>query len=99
MRRYLLHGLAMVALAALAPGCAENDDIYANTRTTNTNPLMRFLLWQMPYHVAHHAYPGIPFHALKDANALLHGASRHEARGYLAFHSGWWRAIGRPSST
>ena len=60
-------------LLAEHTGCTNDDDIYANTRTTYTNPLLRFLLWQMPYHVAHHAYPGIPFFALQDADALIRG--------------------------
>lgn len=76
-------------LLAEHTGCASNDVIYENTRTTYTNPLMRFFLWQMPYHVAHHAYPGIPFHALAETNELIRKTSDVESAGYLRFHRDW----------
>ena len=76
-------------LLAEHTGCTNDDDIYANTRTTYTNPLLRFLLWQMPYHVAHHAYPGIPFFALQDADALIRGRAGAKSPGYLSFHRQW----------
>jgi fatty acid desaturase len=76
-------------LLAEHTGCTNDDDIYANTRTTYTNPLLRFLLWQMPYHVAHHAYPGVPFFALKRADVLISGRSKAQSPGYLTFHRQW----------
>lgn len=45
-------------------------DTWRNTRTIRTNPVMRWLAWQMVYHTAHHTYPGVPFHRLRE----LHGA-------------------------
>ncbi len=45
-------------------GMPHEDDILVNTRTVRTNGLMRWLLWNMPYHTAHHSYPMIPFHQL-----------------------------------
>jgi fatty acid desaturase len=35
-----------------------------NTRTFYTNPIFRFLYWNMNYHMEHHMFPMIPFHAL-----------------------------------
>jgi Fatty acid desaturase len=38
-------------------GMEEGPDPLTNTRTTLTNPLIRFLYWNMPYHAAHHLAP------------------------------------------
>lgn len=51
-------------------GMPHERDILANTRTVRTNALMRWLLWNMPYHTAHHSYPMIAFYQLPQ----LHGA-------------------------
>lgn len=67
-------------------GCALIDNMYANTRTTYTNAAVRLLAWQMPYHVEHHAFPAIPFHALAQVNALVRDRIEVSAPGYLALH-------------
>ena len=47
------------------PGCAENVlDHRLNTRTVYMNPLSRFLYLNMNYHVEHHMFPMVPYHAL-----------------------------------
>ena len=51
-------------------GLPHEDNVLANTRSTRTNALMRWLGWQMQFHTAHHAFPGVPFHRL----ATLHNA-------------------------
>ena len=35
-----------------------------NSRTVYMNPIFRFLYWNMNYHVEHHMFPMIPYHAL-----------------------------------
>jgi fatty acid desaturase len=35
-----------------------------NCRTIYMNPVFRFLYWNMNYHVEHHMFPMVPFHAL-----------------------------------
>ena len=47
-------------------GLPHVPDMMRNTRSTRTNAVMRWLAWQMPYHSAHHAFPSVPFHRLKD---------------------------------
>jgi len=48
-------------------GLAEDvTDFRLNTRTIRMNPLFRFMYWNMHYHLEHHMYPLVPFHALKD---------------------------------
>ena len=72
-------------------GCASSDDIFANTRTTYTSAPVRFLAWQMPFHVEHHAYPAIPFHALRKVNARVRSRIAVSGAGYLAVHRGFLR--------
>jgi fatty acid desaturase len=67
-------------------GCAMTADMYANTRTTYTNGAVRLLTWQMSYHVEHHAFPGVPFHALAQVNALIRDRIEISSPGYLALH-------------
>ena len=67
-------------------GCALSDNMYENTRTTYTNAAVRLLAWQMPYHVEHHAFPAVPFHALSQVNALVRDRIEVSAPGYLALH-------------
>jgi len=45
-------------------------DTTKNTRTLRVPAIVRWALWQMPYHTAHHTFPGVPFHNLP----TLHGA-------------------------
>jgi fatty acid desaturase len=52
-------------------GLPHEDDILTNTRSTRTNALVRWLAWQMQYHTAHHAFPAVPFHRLRELNQIL----------------------------
>ena len=46
-------------------GLAEDVlDHRLNSRTVYMNPIFRFLYWNMNYHVEHHIYPTVPYHAL-----------------------------------
>lgn len=69
-------------LLAEHTGCPLVGDMLLNTRTTLTNRAMRRLAWNMPFHTAHHAYPGVPFHALAVAHARIREQVRYQARGY-----------------
>lgn len=53
-------------------GLAENvPDWRLNTRTVLVNPVTRLLHWNMNYHVEHHMYPTVPFHALPRLHELI----------------------------
>jgi fatty acid desaturase len=52
-------------------GLPHDSNVLNNTRSTRTNALMRWLGWQMQYHTAHHAFPGVPFHRLGRLNAVI----------------------------
>ena len=66
-------------------GCTEGKlDLRTYARTVRTDPLTRFLCWNMPYHCEHHLAPSVPFHALP----ALHAEVGHEMnpvdKGYWA---------------
>ncbi len=76
-------------------GLPHEANVLVNTRSTRTNAVMRWLGWQMQYHTAHHAFPGVPFHRLR----VLHEAI-FTARGaapptmtYLGFQIAVLRAF------
>jgi len=46
-------------------GLAEDVlDHRLNSRTVYMNPVMRFLYWNMNYHIEHHMFPMVPYHGL-----------------------------------
>ena len=49
-------------------------DFRANTRTFELHPLVRFLYWQMNFHIEHHMYAMVPCYHL----AELHAAIKHD---------------------
>jgi fatty acid desaturase len=42
-----------------------------NSRTVYINPVSRFIYWNMNYHVEHHMFPMVPYHALPRLHALI----------------------------
>jgi MocE subfamily Rieske [2Fe-2S] domain protein len=53
-------------------GLAENVlDHRLNCRTVYMNPINRYFYWNMNYHVEHHMFPLVPFHALPSLHALV----------------------------
>ena len=63
--------LLRLYLLAEHTGCPEVPDMLANTRTTLTCAPVRWLAWNMPWHVEHHVAPAVPFHALSQVHALI----------------------------
>jgi len=81
----LLIGLPLLRLYLLCEHtlCPNSDDGFANTRTTLSNPIVRFLMWNLPYHAEHHLFPNIAFHNLPEAHRHLRPHLRHVAEGYI----------------
>ncbi len=53
-------------------GLAEDVlDHRLNSRTVMMNPVLRFLYWNMNYHVEHHMFPMVPYHALPKLHAEM----------------------------
>jgi fatty acid desaturase len=63
-----------------------SDALLANTRTTTSNALMRYLYWNNNLHTAHHLVPTVPPHALGDVDRQIIDRNRLRDRGFLAFH-------------
>lgn len=91
----LLLGQPFLRLLLLAEhaGCPMRADMHVNTRTTFTNPFVRFVTWNMPCHIEHHLYPGVPFFALPRLRRATSEARGTTARGYARFHLDYVRAL------
>ena len=63
--------------------CPNSDDGFANTRTTISNPIVRFLMWNLPYHAEHHLFPNIAFYRLPEAHQYLRPHLKFVAKGYV----------------
>ncbi|HXI77704.1 MAG TPA: fatty acid desaturase [Steroidobacteraceae bacterium] len=78
-------------------GLPHEDNVLVNTRSTRTNAVMRWLGWQMQYHTAHHAFPGVPFHRLRELNAAIftERGAQPPSMTYIGFQIAVLRAFGR----
>jgi fatty acid desaturase len=53
-------------------GLADNvTDHRLNSRTVYMNPVSRFIYWNMNYHVEHHMFPMVPYHALPRLHEMI----------------------------
>ncbi|OBZ95891.1 fatty acid desaturase [Pararhizobium polonicum] len=53
-------------------GLADNViDHRLNSRSVYMNPFSRFVYWNMNYHVEHHMFPMVPYHALPQLHAMI----------------------------
>ena len=53
-------------------GLADNVlDHRLNSRTVYMNPVSRYIYWNMNYHVEHHMFPMVPYHALPRLHAMI----------------------------
>lgn len=53
-------------------GLAENVlDHRLNSRTVYMNRIHRYLYWNMNYHIEHHMFPMVPYHALPSLHEIL----------------------------
>lgn len=81
-------------------GLAEDGSVLERTRSLRVPSLVRWLLWNMPYHAEHHGWPAIPFHQLP---ALQDEVREHlvhwETPLYLYFHGGRDRGQRPPAPT
>jgi fatty acid desaturase len=64
----------------------HDGNILEKTRSMDTNPGIKLVMWNMPYHAEHHAYPAVPFHALPDLHQQIEYELKHSTEGYSRFH-------------
>lgn len=70
-------------------GLPQQGSIFNRTRTLQTPGFVRWLVWNMPYHAEHHAWPAIPWHALPGVHAQVREHLVHVERPfYLHLHGG-----------
>jgi fatty acid desaturase len=71
-------------------GLAEDVlDHRLNARTMIFGRVLRFIYWNMNYHVEHHMYPMVPYHALP----RLHEAVKHDCPPPETLFSAWRQII------
>lgn len=85
--------LQLVAIPQHAEMRADVTDLRLSTRTWRTHPIVNFFQWNMAYHLEHHLYPMVPFHALPGLHALVRDKTPTPAPGMFAAHAGIIRAI------
>jgi fatty acid desaturase len=65
---WLYHFFGLTQHAGLPENVLDHRE---NSRTVTMNPVFRFLYWNMNYHVEHHMYPMVPYHALPRLHEAL----------------------------
>ncbi len=83
-----LYGGWLLLVFGLTQHAGLDEDVLdhrLNSRTVMMNPVLRFLYWNMNYHVEHHMFPMVPYHALPK----LHAAVKHDCPTPYA---GLWEA-------
>lgn len=61
------YGIGLVLVTGMMQHVGLPEDVLdhrLNSRTVYMNPIIRFLYWNMNYHLDHHMYPMVPYHAL-----------------------------------
>ena len=72
-----MYGSWLQLLFGLTQHAGLDEDVLdhrLNSRTVMMNPVLRFLYWNMNYHIEHHMFPMVPYHALPK----LHEAIKHD---------------------
>jgi len=68
------YGSIVVILHGITQHLGLYEDVLdhrLNTRTVYMNPINRFLYWNMNYHIEHHMFPMVPYHALAALHAEM----------------------------
>ncbi|NEY92126.1 fatty acid desaturase family protein [Tabrizicola oligotrophica] len=77
-------------------GLADNViDHRLNSRTVYMNPVSRFIYWNMNYHVEHHMFPMVPYHALPRLHAAIKADLPAPNRSIAEGFAEMWPALKR----
>jgi fatty acid desaturase len=69
-----LYGSWLQLIFGLTQHAGLDEDVLdhrLNSRTVMMNPVFRFLYWNMNYHIEHHMFPMVPYHALPKLHELI----------------------------
>ena len=83
---WLSNVFMMLWISAEHTALPTSGAIVARTRSVTSNAFVRWWLWNMNYHAEHHAWPGMPWHALPAAHALVDDRLDATSPGYRRFH-------------
>jgi fatty acid desaturase len=73
----ILYGTVLAHFTGLCQHIGLHEDVLdhrLNSRTFYTNPFLRFIYWNMNYHIEHHMYPNVPYYSL----SKLHETIKHD---------------------
>ncbi len=91
-----MHG---VILATQHLGMAQDmKDHRHTTRTMYINPLLRLLYWNMNYHIEHHMYSNVPFHALPRLHKIIADQCPQPTRGVFGALKEMWNTVKQQQS-
>ncbi len=77
-------------------GLAEDKlDHRLNSRTVRMNRLHRYLYWNMNYHIEHHMFPTVPYHALPALHEVVKGDYPPVYPGFGSAYREIWSAYRR----
>ena len=82
----LAHSFLTCFVTAEHNGLPHEGSIMDKTRSTKTNSLVKLMMWNMPYHAEHHAYPAVPFFSLPTLQEELNIEVKNQSAGYPNFH-------------
>ena len=87
----------MVLTGLLQHGGLAEDvvDHRLNTRTLYINPISRWIYWNMNYHVEHHMFPMVPYHALPKLHALIKDDLPAPNTSFFDAYREMWQAVMR----
>ncbi len=69
------------------------DSPFRTTRTTYSNKVLSFFIWNINLHTAHHLVPSIPGQKLPRFQPHVDEYCAYTARSYLAWHAGFAKAL------
>lgn len=83
---FVAHSFLALYLSSEHTGCEMTGNILNRTRTVISNSLIRFFMWNLPYHSEHHAYPSIPFYSLPELHHALQENLVNVDSSYCSLH-------------
>ena len=91
----LLLGQPFLRLYLLAEHgrCPHVANMLENTRTTFTTRLVRFVAWNMPFHIEHHSAPNVPFHHLPALHRKMKAHLVSTSPGYVSFNRDYFGSL------
>ncbi len=69
-----VYGAWHMVMVGLLQHCGLDENVTdhrLNSRTVYMNPVSRWIYWNMNYHVEHHMFPMVPFHALPRLHEVI----------------------------